>query len=101
MTAIFVELDEARIPITTYIRYEDGRIHLMVSLSPHSNNIILVRYKVPDLTPLTLGLQKDKLETGPRAFGKRVLNAFLPAGYPISVTPDYMGYQIYVRSATA
>lgn len=25
-----------------------------------------------------------------------VLNAFLPAGYPKSVTPDYLWYQIYV-----
>ena len=30
MAAVFVELDEAKNPVTTYIRHEDGSIHLMV-----------------------------------------------------------------------
>lgn len=28
---------------------------------------------------------------------QRVLDVFLPAGYPHSVTEDYIQYQIYVR----
>lgn len=31
------------------------------------------------------------------SYAKSILNAFLPAGYPHSVTSDYLEYQIYVR----
>ena len=39
MAALFVELDEAQNPVTTYIRHEDGRIDLMVSWYPLLNDI--------------------------------------------------------------
>lgn len=32
-----------------------------------------------------------------KSIGKDVLDVFLPAGYPHTVTPDYTPYQIYVR----
>ncbi|KAG9246546.1 vitamin B6 photo-protection and homoeostasis-domain-containing protein [Calycina marina] len=67
MSELFVELDEAKEPIATYVKHGDGRI---------------------DRLP-------NKREMGSKAFGKRILSAFLPAGYPISVTPDYLEYQIY------
>lgn len=31
-----------------------------------------------------------------RSYAREVLDVFLPAGYPHTVTPDYTPYQIYV-----
>jgi hypothetical protein len=39
-------------------------------------------------------LQPPKKTTG--SYAKGLLDVFLPAGYPHTVTEDYMPYQIYV-----
>ena len=37
----------------------------------------------------------------PRGYAKALLDVFLPAGYPHTVTPDYTPYQVYVSCSVS
>lgn len=61
-----------------------------------ANNLVATYIKSPSTDSVSrIDVIVPKNST---SYARSILNAFLPAGYPNSVTSDYLEYQIYVTT---
>ena len=94
MAARYLEIDEAHNLVTVYVQNAEGRVDA---------NVIYLSFGLrkrdgDDEGCWLMVILQDARSERDRSWGMMVLNAFLPAGYPKSVTPDYAWYQIYVSA---